>query len=145
MSVAVKGRPVQAELRRAVSTAYYAMFHCLARCCADTMVGGSGSNRSNQAWRQIYRALQHGDAKNACANKNVMAKFPIEIQDFATQFVTMQKKRHHADYDPTGVYYRSAVVRDISATQAAITAFIGAPIKDRRAFAAWVLFKERNP
>lgn len=29
---------MQAHLRRAVSTAYYALFHCLARCCADTLV-----------------------------------------------------------------------------------------------------------
>ena len=33
------GRPVQAELRRAVSATYYALFHALARCCANMLVG----------------------------------------------------------------------------------------------------------
>ena len=35
-----KGRPREAELRRTVSTAYYALFHTLARSGADLLVGG---------------------------------------------------------------------------------------------------------
>lgn len=35
-------RPRQTNLRRAVSTTYYALFHCLAKCCADMVVGGAG-------------------------------------------------------------------------------------------------------
>jgi hypothetical protein len=58
-------RPRQADLRRAVSTAYYAVFHALARQCADRFVG-TGHNRSRPAWQQVYRALDHGFAKNAC-------------------------------------------------------------------------------
>lgn len=33
------GRPTQARLRRAVSTACYAMFHCLAATVADLFIG----------------------------------------------------------------------------------------------------------
>ena len=29
------GRPLQSDLRRSISTAYYAMFHCVARAYAD--------------------------------------------------------------------------------------------------------------
>lgn len=36
-----RGRPRQAELRRAVSAAYYAMFHALARCCAEYARGSN--------------------------------------------------------------------------------------------------------
>ena len=57
------GRPRQTDLRRAVSTTYYALFHCLAACYADTIVGGPGAKRSKPAWRQAYRALNHGSAK----------------------------------------------------------------------------------
>ena len=60
------GRPRQAELRRAVSAAYYALFHALARCCADTLVGATPASRSQTAWTQTYRALEHGYAKNQC-------------------------------------------------------------------------------
>ena len=37
------GRPRRADLCRAVSTAYYAMFHCLAHTCADSLAGRSRS------------------------------------------------------------------------------------------------------
>ena len=36
------GRSRRAYLCRAVSTAYYAMFHSLARACADSLAGRSG-------------------------------------------------------------------------------------------------------
>ena len=62
-------RPRQSNLRRAMSTVYYAMFHCLAKCCADTIVGGRGATRSSAAWTQAYRALDHGQARNRCANQ----------------------------------------------------------------------------
>ena len=37
--LAGRGRPRQANLCWAVSTSYYAMFHSLATCCADTLEG----------------------------------------------------------------------------------------------------------
>jgi uncharacterized protein (UPF0332 family) len=139
-----KGKPKQAHLRRAVSTTYYAMFHALARCCADLFIGGTGSGRSKEAWRQVYRALDHGFAKSACTNKATLSQFPKEIQDFANLFVQMQLKRHDADYNPDGTVFKSAVLTDVSTVEAAIDGFNKAPLKDRRAFAAFVLVKQRN-
>ena len=57
-----RGRPNQARLRRAVSTAYYAMFHTLAASAADLFIG----QRRDPAWHRTYRALEHGRAKHAC-------------------------------------------------------------------------------
>src|SRR4051812_27154040 len=57
-------RPTQANLSRAVSTAYSAVFHMLAKQCADAFAG-TGAGRSERAWNQVYRALEHGAAKNA--------------------------------------------------------------------------------
>ena len=139
-----KGKPRQAQLTRAVSTAYYAMFHTLARCCADLLIGGPRSSRSIPAWTQVYRAVDHNSAKTACTNKSVIQKFPQEIQNFANLFVEMQKKRHDADYNPNARVFKSAVLDDISIVEITINAFNGAPPKDRRAFAAWVLLKQRN-
>lgn len=45
-----RGRPRQAELRRAVSAAYYAMFHALALSGANTLAGSTRANRSQRAW-----------------------------------------------------------------------------------------------
>lgn len=137
-----KGKPSQVSLRRAVSSAYYAMFHCLARNCADLLVGGTNATRSKHAWRQTYRALEHGFAKAACKDA-IVTKFPKAVEDFANNFVAMQEKRHAADYDPSIRLTKSEVVADISAAKEAITEFQKVPIKDRRAFAAHVLFKKR--
>ena len=136
-------KPRQSNLRRAVSTAYYAMFHCLAKCCADTLVGSRSADRSNAAWRQTYRALEHGNAKNSCKNREIVEKFPQDIEDFANTFVSLQEKRHSADYDPFAQFTKLEVKSDISSAKDAIERFQSAPIKDRRAFSAFVLFKTR--
>ena len=72
-----------------------------------------------------------------------MKAFPREIEDFANAFVTMQAKRHEADYDPNSTFYKSAVEQDIADVEDVIDRFRSAPPKDRRAFAAFVLFKKR--
>ena len=76
-----RGRPLETNLRRAVSTAYYALFHCLAECCADMIVGGPGSNRNRTAWLRVYRALQHGTARNRCLERNAVANFLLNCGD----------------------------------------------------------------
>ena len=143
VQASAKGRPREANLRRAVSTAYYALFHGLATCCADTIVGGPGADRSQPAWRQVYRALQHGDARRRC-ERQAIRRFPNEIQDFANQFVLMQKERHRADYDPEGVFYKDEVVQNIADAEYQLSRFTRVPIKDRRAFAVYVLMNMRN-
>ena len=87
-----KGRTRETNIRRAVSTTYYALFHCLATSNANMLVGGPGASRSQPAWRQAYRALQHGTARQRCERQGIIIKFPGEIQDFAERFADMQKK-----------------------------------------------------
>ena len=139
-----KGRPREANLRRAVSTAYYALFHCLATCCADMLVGGAGARRSQPAWRQAYRALQHGTASKRCERRAMVEKFPSEIQNFAVLFAFMQKERHRADYDPNSVFYKNYVRILIELAAIHIRRFNEVPVKDRRAFAVYVLLDIRS-
>ena len=72
-----------------------------------------------------------------------MQKFPQEIEDFGNMFCQLQSKRHSADYDPSSRFLRSEVLSDISAAEVAIRKFQNSPIRDRRAFAAWVALKNR--
>ena len=141
---ASKGRPSQVNLQRAASAAYYAMFHCLARSAADLFVGGTGADRSKHAWKQFYRALDHGAAKTACRDGAVMAKFPKAIEDFANTFVTMQTKRISADYDPSAWFTKLEVAQDIATVRQAISDFLAEPKKDRQAFCAFVSLKRRG-
>ena len=138
------GRPRQDELCRAVSCAYYAMFHALAVCCADMLVGATRARRRQEAWRQTYRALEHGHAKNQCSNRRVLSGFPTEIQEFGELYIQMQRRRHDADYDPDAHFSRSDVVQFIYDTENAIAGFETVDARDRRAFAVFVLLRNRR-
>ena len=78
-----------------------------------------------------------------CENRQFIARFPIDIQDFANMFVDMQAKRHSADYDPDATFSLHDTIQDIDDVENAIIRFNGAPRKDRRAFAVYVLFQRR--
>lgn len=140
-----RSRPRQSDLLRATSTAYYAVFHTLARNCADMVVGSSkGATRSENAWKQVYRAVEHRATKNACQDRNMIGRFPNTIQDFASAFTTLQSKRHSADYDPHVTAYKDTVEIDIALAEQAIEDLKCTSIKDRRAFAAYILLKIRK-
>ena len=138
------GRPRQDELCRAVSCAYYAMFHTLAGCCADMLVGVTRARRSQEAWRRTYRALEHGHAKNQCANARMLGRFPPEIQRFGELFIHMQRHRHDADYDPDASFSRSDVMQFIDETESVIGGFETVDARDRRAFGVFVLLRNRR-
>ena len=132
----------QARLRRAVSTAYYAMFHCLAASAADLFIGPERS----PAWHRAYRALEHGRARSACRQAQTMPEFPAEIRDFAKTFVLLQIERQQADYTlDTDGYEKSDVLRRMASAERAISRFEQADGDARRAFAAHVLFRQRSP
>ena len=138
-----RGRPRQTDLQRAVSDAYYAMFHTLAACCADMLIGTGYIARRRPEWRQIYRALEHGYARRQCGNSAALAEYPMAIRRFARHFSETQRLRHLADYDPDTTLTRRDVVQLINETERIIAEFNRAPIDRRRAFAVHVLFRTR--
>ena len=138
-----KGRPRQSDLKKAVSVAYYAVFYALCRNNADCLIGATGANASGPAWRQVFRAVDHGFAKRRCRVSHVMAKFPPRIRAFASRFKALQDKRHEVDYDPEVTLSLAESQAWLDTAAEAITELGGAPIKDRRAFAAWVTVKDR--
>jgi len=104
---------------------------------------GPSAEKSKHSWQQVYRAVEHNATKNACKDR-VIREFPKPIEDFANTFVTMQTKRHSADYDPFFTLVKSEVLHDIDTIESAIKIFHGASVKDKRAFCAFILFKKRN-
>ena len=68
----------------------------------------------------------------------------MEIQDFAETFTSLQSKRHLADYDPDAPFEKSNVIEDIDEAQDAITRFLQAPLRHRRAFAIYLLTRLRG-
>ena len=92
--------PTQASLRRAVSTAYYAVFHLL--------IAEAVANWSNAALRpQLGRAYDHGTMRQASvqtANKGFTGEDPIAVAGLrlvARTFDELYGQRHFADYNLT--------------------------------------------
>lgn len=136
-----RGRPRQAELRRAISATYYALFHSLALSCANTL---AGSSRNRPSWQQTYRALEHGYARNQCDDRSVMSGFPSEIRYFGRIFVLLQRQRQQADYSPAATFARSRVMQLISEAEGAIGAIENVASAQRRDFALHVLLRRRR-
>ena len=108
------------------------------------LAGTVAANRRESAWQQAYRALQHGTLRARCNNTEMMQTFPVEIQKFGGQLVYLQPRRERADYDPFATLEQSSVIVDIDESENAIAQFRGAPERDRRAFAVYVLLNLRN-
>jgi hypothetical protein len=133
--------PSQAELKRAVSTAYYAMFRYVSQNCADEIAGG-GMKPLSRAAAQVYRSLDHRDITAACEKaRNARFGFPKEIFDFAVLFLEMHKSRQKADYDPVSIFVPQQVQSKISNIEDAFREHAIASRDDRRAFAILVAVK----
>ena len=72
-----------------------------------------------------------------------MARFPNAIWEFANDFAICQKKRHAAEYDPTKRCRLYEVNVDIGTADVAIQRLEGCTLKDKRAFAAWLIMCKR--
>jgi hypothetical protein len=100
------GTQVEADLRRAVSTAYYALFHLLIHEATTRLVAVT-------ALRQRFaRSFDHRVMKTVCVEYaglplNASGQYttpagqaiPRQIRDIADTFEVLQAARHWADYD----------------------------------------------
>ncbi len=95
-------KPSQASLRRAVSTAYYALFHLLVEEAGKRWQG------SAEARTGFERGFQHGPMLNTSMQfrkpdwrdwHGQRQAVPQALQQVASAFVDLQEDRHAADYD----------------------------------------------
>lgn len=135
-------KPRQADLKRAVSSTYYALFHRLCLLNADSLIG-TGTARSDKAWIQVYRAIDHGQAKKRCRSAQDK-NFPDAIKNFAAAFVSLQELRHRADYDPLHSFTKSEVLNFVDTARSAVSDIEKVNLRDRRAFAVWILLGQRE-
>jgi uncharacterized protein (UPF0332 family) len=142
LTASAKRKPYQADMRRAVSAAYYALFHAIAGTAADTLIGTTASHRSSETWRRVYRSLEHGFAKSQCLAKGA-SEIPATLRDTADAFVQLQELRHAADYDPMTSFLLEDVRAHIVQSKTAIGQLAAASASDRRSFAAWLVFRSR--
>src|SRR5687767_8198537 len=92
------GATSQADLRRAVSTAYYSVFHLLVQDAMTRLIADSALRT------ECARLMKHDRMKIVCQqySKGTTGKghpVPATLQQIASEFVTLQEARHLADYD----------------------------------------------
>lgn len=120
-------RPRQASLRRAISTAYYALFHLLIRDAVQQI----GPNLTPDLFNRAYRWFDHGAIYQVAKafqkqtihipnGKGVLiAQNDPRVQFVAELFVDLQELRHSADYNPGTTFFRTEVVDTVIQLKAA--------------------------
>jgi hypothetical protein len=135
-------RPREAFMRRAVSTAYYAMFHALCRLCADGLIGGIHARTA--PYLRVYRALDHTPAKKILRSNEAASLHPA-IAAFGDAFAVLQEMRYRADYDPLSFrYYFDDTKSYIDLAESAIIGTYAIGQDERRALATLLLFRARS-
>jgi len=142
-------KPTQVDLRRAVSAAYYGLFHATVAAAADQFVGRT--NPLTGQYALAYRSVQHGRLRDKCkANSCVPTKyesyvparnFGQDIQRFAFGVVQLQQKRHTHDYDPLTTATLSDATEAVKLARASLEAFDAAEPGQRELFLGWLLFE----
>ena len=111
------GEPEQASLRRAISTAYYALFHLLVQEAAQCW------NGSATARAALERKISHGTMKStsvAVVSRNLRGwsaaaqNPPAGLQFVAKMFAQLQEARHSADYDNARIWTKLEVRQTIA-------------------------------
>jgi uncharacterized protein (UPF0332 family) len=112
--------PKQASLRRAVSTAYYALFHLL----IDEAVSKWAVERQRS---KLARTFEHGKMKAICDDVLKTVKsggdVPPELNTVAHNFIQLQQHRYTADYDNSKQWSRTDVLNVLTLARDAFTAW----------------------
>ena len=147
------GPPRQVDLRRAISAAYYGIFHATLAAAADEFVGKT--KRSTVPYSLVYRSVDHRSLRDLCLElrkPNLPTRylrfepsngFGPNIKAFAAALVDLQEKRHAADYDPAIRVRSSDALLAVGTARTALRRFQRASSTRRKAFLSLLLFPPR--
>lgn len=161
-------RPLQVSLRRAVSSAYYALFHLLIQEASRSL-----AKASDKRLRLLLpRAFVHEEMASACRTFATTGPMPAiiatiypaltvppEIARVARAFLDLQKARHDADYATHRRWTRDMALSEIERAEQAFSdwskveprpksargGLAPAPAVDEAAslFLAWLVFQKK--
>ena len=147
------GAPRQADLRRAISNAYYAVFHTVISRAADDFIGKT--QRQNPRYALVYRSIDHRTLRELCKEiqkPNPTAKLRpyvpksglgADLRALAAAVVDLQEKRHLADYDPLYRVRLSDASLAVATARTAIQRFDAANRSARKMFLSLLAFSPR--
>ena len=111
-----------ADIRRSISTAYYALFHRLIEDSTAQFVAATDQRHA------LARSFEHGKMRRVCdlvtkspvppaAAAVLGAPVPTELVRVATAFVELQDRRHDADYNLARVFTRPEARNSVAETK----------------------------
>jgi uncharacterized protein (UPF0332 family) len=128
-----RGAPRQTNLRRAISTCYYAVFHLI----TDLGCKQVFARNDVDSFKYATRSIEHGDFKSFSKaiskyktkrsefnHSNISRLIPLpsdDIIEFSEIVVFLQTERHKADYDLTYVTTKHDVQSIIAKAEKALT------------------------
>lgn len=150
---AAQGRPKQSNLRRGVSTAYYAVFHSIAwAVVAHLLPSGRRADRF-----ALARSVDHPAIKKVCgwiANPNQapthvaplvnMIANNAAMLNVALVFLDLMEARHRADYDHGARFSKPTAVGYVDDAEAVIESLNHIASGVREAFCALVALEARK-
>jgi uncharacterized protein (UPF0332 family) len=161
-----KKRPLQVSLRRAVSAAYYALFHLLVREASRSLARGA----DKRLRLLLPRAFMHEEMASACKTFAASGTMPAmiasiypglvippEIASVAQAFVDLQKARHDADYATHRLWTRTMALSEVERAEQAFSNWEKVQSRSKktgpvptpavaeaaRLFLAWLVFQKK--
>ena len=131
----------RAANHRAVSTAYYAVYHALCESNASVLVPNVTDRAGADAWVRVYQSPSHGHAVNNLRRHRV--SLSSDGQRFAVLFGELYQARIKADYNPRSVFDRRAAEYRLNKAEEAIQKLLNLPLPERVAIATITLLRDR--
>jgi hypothetical protein len=136
----INGYKNETDLRRAISTAFYGVFHFVLRQVADAVAGFG--NRSTNLYGMVYRSVEYKPLRDLCVTlgSRVRSYAPVggfgPVVQFAKLVEQLYEQRILADYVPLHAFdvRRSQLI--VNYGREAVAHFTAATPEQRSAFIA---------
>ena len=126
------GGPSRETVHRAISTAYYAVFHAINANNAHVRHGVPANPATAQAWTNTYRQMRHNFAARSLGQH--LFYLTGDARRLANRFINLKTARETADYDPNRALTAGEANFWIGEARAALTALQAMTAADRRTF-----------
>jgi hypothetical protein len=148
------GPPRHVDLRRAISAAYYGIFHAIVTAASDLIVGAS--KRQSPLYGLVYRSVEHRALRALCEDirkSQLPAKYGpyVPVAGFGPDFIALsdasvelQKKRYAADYDPMIRVRMSDARLAVNTARVALARLAAADSEIRATFLTLLVFPPRS-
>ena len=133
--------PTDEHARRAISNAYYALFHALAGSNASALIGSPSDAAIAAAWSRAYRGLDHTTARRELQRHR--QELSVHARIFADTFRDMQELRHSADYDHNAAISISQASVVLDQAEASILDYSQVALSERVYIATLTLIRSR--